>query len=181
MKKFVELRIARSEHPIIIPYHPIKRDDGENYGYKSLIKNPELIDEIPEIKDEPYLKDFVLKINQGGVFETVRILHWTDEQNGKTRFCVCLGFIFSNREFFQNKQNCWLLADSILDSMYNNDTTQKNSMLIEIAPASLIDERIDGWIMDIYLQGIGSTPNDAKSDLMGFIDANLRETLACSV
>ncbi len=56
-------RFEKSEKHTGIPYVPAKRQFRENYGYIDLQRNPERVNEVPEIQGEPELREFVMEIN----------------------------------------------------------------------------------------------------------------------
>lgn len=61
-----------TDHFTLFPYRKEVRDNGDvNNGGIDLIKEPHRINEIHELADYPWLKDFVLKINEkNGYFMT---------------------------------------------------------------------------------------------------------------
>src|SRR4051812_44732150 len=116
------LNISMSVHQTPIPYHAAKREDGENYGYFSLVKNPEFIDQIPELFEENEMKEFIRNLNgQDGIFETIRMLHWYGEKDGKQQRILCFGFTFRNRALFNNLQNCFKLCERLYFSECNGN------------------------------------------------------------
>lgn len=145
MENRFEIRIALSHLPFHIPYDACKRQDGENFGYRSLIKNPELIDEIPELFNETVMKKFIGQINApNGFLETARMLHWTNSGNGKFERAFCFGFIFRDRRFFSTYQNCFMLAGSLLDKICKDNIVPDAPFLFEIQPVILLEENVSG-------------------------------------
>lgn len=166
-EKHAEIRIGLGTKALGIPYGPVKREDGENYGYMSLIKNPEAIDNIPELFGEPEMKAFVAGINsEGGDFESVRILHWSHEMpDGQTRKCINLGVIFRDRRLFSDYGSQLLFAGNVLQHMTYGNLDLDSPPLFDIQQARLIEERVSGWIIDVYLGGIGSDFDAANKSL----------------
>jgi hypothetical protein len=163
MTNRAEIRISLELKPFPIPYPAVKRDDGENFGYKSLIDDPESIDEIPELFNEPAIKKFVALINAPGrTFETVRIVHWFDTSESGTSQSICLGFKFRDRTLFADYSNCLQFAGHMLQQAVSGNIVLDIPPLLEIQPAYLIQENASGWIMDIYLSGIGVCEDAAR-------------------
>ena len=161
-----EIRIALEMKPLPIPYPAVKRDDGENFGYRSLLVHPDAIDEIPELQGEMPMKNFVAAINSpGGIFETVRLVHWIDQSPSNVGQCLCLGLIFRDRSLFANYGKCMAFAGHLLQQVASGSVQLDLAPLLEIQPAHLTQEEVSGWIMDIYLGGYGANEDEARQRL----------------
>ena len=56
-------RFETSTKHTAIPYVPVKREHRENHGYIDLKRNPERVDDVPEIQSEPELREFIKELN----------------------------------------------------------------------------------------------------------------------
>jgi len=161
-----EIRIALELKPLPIPYPAVKHDDGENFGYKSLVASPEAIEQIPELVGEHAMKEFVAHINsQEGIFETVRMVQWFNHAEGRTTQCLCLGFIFRDHSLFANYANCVQFAGHLLEQMVSGGVEIDGPPLFEIQPAHRLQEKAAGWIMDLYVAGSGANEESARQRL----------------
>jgi hypothetical protein len=171
MTNRAEIKISLELKPLPIPYHAVKRDDGENFGYKSLIKSPELIEDIPELADEPAIKRFISHINSPNRnFETVRMLHWINHDNGRAEQIICFGFIFRNRELFSNFAYYMQFAGALLQLEVDGVIQLDRPCLLELQPAHLLHENLSGWIADIYVAGGGASEDEARQRLGQILD-----------
>lgn len=174
IEKRPEIRIGLHSIPLPIPYNKAKRDDGENFGYRSILKNPSAIEEIPELINEPQMKKFVQQMHAPtGIFESVRIVHWTEKQGDIYRKILCLGFIFRDRQLFMSYNEYLCFAGHLLMNMNKGNIAFDMPFLFEIQPATLIFENFSGWIMDIYVAGHGLDESGA-SQRLGHILQSLR-------
>jgi hypothetical protein len=57
--------VFRDLNGAILPFDPVEKHE-ETYRYYSLIKHPEAIDKLPELKDEPLLKNLIKIANEKG-------------------------------------------------------------------------------------------------------------------
>lgn len=162
-----EIRLSLELKPLPIPYPAVKHDDGENFGYKSLVANPEAIYEIPELDAEHAMQEFVGHINApGGVFETVRMVHWFNKSDPSVvTQCLCLGFIFRDRSLFANYGSCLQFAGQLLHHSLASEIQFAGPPLLETQPAHLLNENLGGWVMDIYLAGSGGHEDAARQHL----------------
>src|SRR5689334_1617792 len=120
MENRAEIRLALENRPLPIPYGQSKREDGENFGYRSILTDPEAIDQIPELYGEPRMKEFIRHLHDAaGIFESVRMVHWFNGGDGKFERCLCFGFVFRDRQLFSRYSNCFMFAGNLLDQMCN--------------------------------------------------------------
>ncbi|MEY2501562.1 MAG: hypothetical protein QOI07_1896 [Verrucomicrobiota bacterium] len=177
MDKRIEIRVALDESRLGIPYGPVKDAVGENFGYRSLIQDPDSIDQIPELFREPEMKEFIRGINApGGTFETVRMLHWINGSEGKIQRSICFGFVFRDRGLFNVYSNCMMVLGNLLQFALKNEFCD-GPALFEIQQAHFLQERCSGWIMDLYVGGIADTEEAARVRLnnhLGVLGAFLR-------
>jgi len=165
MSDRVEIRVSLESKIQNIPYKPGKDNDGENYGYKSLLRNPGLIDEIPELEGQPIMKELVSFINrEGGTFETIRVIHWASCDNNIHSKVFSLGFVFRDRGLFSEYNNCLAFAGVLLHHDCSNKVENQASLL-EVQPANFVQENCHGWIMDLYLKGVGKTSLESETRL----------------
>lgn len=165
-KTITEIRVSLSMETINIPYRSAKDSEGEVFPYRNLIKYPDEIDRIPELEGEPLIKQFVARVNAPeGIFETFRITHWCDHNEGRSRQVMCLGFFFRDRSLFHRYDNCMMLVGNLLQRMETDGISLLDPPLIEIQQAYLKTEKIKGWVIDMYLSGFGLSEQSAREDL----------------
>ena len=157
------IRLMLELKPLPIPYGQSNRADGENFGYKSILKNPKTIDEIPELFAEPSVKDFILSIHSPmGVFETVRVVHWLQTHDGISTKSMALGFVFRDRRLFNSYANCIAFSGNVLMEMCKGKILYDDPPLVDIQPACFLEENAHGWIMDFYVSGRGASEDEAR-------------------
>jgi hypothetical protein len=112
------------------------------------------------------MREFFRRLNDGtGIFESVRMVHWFAPFNGLVERCLSFGFIFRDRRFFSEYQNCFMFAGNLLYQTCNGSIACDRPFLLEIQPARLISEQLDGWVMDIYVSGTGANEDAARQRL----------------
>ena len=165
-KTITEIRVSLSIETDNIPYRSSKYSGGEVFPYRNLTKYPDEIDHIPELEGEPFIKQFVARINAPeGMFETFRITHWCDHNEEGSRQVMCLGFFFRDRSLFHGYDNCMMLVGNLLQRMETDGISFLFPPVVEIQQAYLKTEKIKGWVIDIYLSGFGPSEQSAREDL----------------
>ncbi len=166
MPERAEIQTSLDLKPLPIPYPAVKREDGENFGYKSLVNSPAVIDEIPELFDEPAIKRFIAHVNSPNRnFETVRMLHWMNPESANSEQILCFGFIFRNRELFSDFSACMQFAGALLQYDIKKLIQLDRPCLLEIQQAQLLHENVSGWIMDLFVSGGGASEDEARQRL----------------
>jgi hypothetical protein len=166
MKKRAEIRVALEGFPLPIPYGESKREDGENFGYRSILKDPKAIDEIPELDGESGMKEFFRRFHDAsGIFESVRMFHCFNSSGGRFERCFCFGFVFRDRTLFSEYHNCFLFVGRLLAHISNGTILCDAPFLVEIQPAMFLDEKVVGWMMDLYVSGFGDSEDAARQRL----------------
>jgi hypothetical protein len=158
-----EIRISLEGTEQLIPY---RKDDTGNHGYFSILKDPTAIDRIPELYEEPIMKEFVRQIHvPNGIFESVRINHLFCPCEKSVRKVFSIGFIFRDRTAFNQYHNCIRFAGNLLEMKYKDIHIHEAEVLLEIQPAIFLQEQVRGWIMDLYFSGSGQTEQQASDKL----------------
>lgn len=177
-KPYSEIRLSLSSSVQNLPYSVQLEEDV--HPYVSIVSDPDTIDEIPELQNEPELRQFVLDMNSPGLtFETFRIAHWYGEYSGQKTRCLCLGFHFRDKGLFSNLHAYAQVADHILQTRLAAKAAG-SPPLLEAQRAFLKTSGIHGMVMDIFLEGIGSDNNGATKNLVEQLDC-LRPVLCCPV
>lgn len=180
--KETEFRIQVCERPLVVPYSNRKYEgeeiNGITYEYQSIVNNPDTINTIPELINEPEIKEFVCKINGlDGIFETFRMVVWDRVLDGDTfEKCISIGFAFRDRTFFNNYENCFVFASRILAEATFEDKgiVFDRPSLLTVAPLILREENnTQGWIMDLYISGCGKDLNSATTRLCQILNSLL--------
>jgi hypothetical protein len=167
-----EIHVALEQTPLPIPYSGTET----GYHYVSILKDPNAIDQIPELKGEPMMKHVIKSMHAPNAeFETVRMAHWfEDVESGKSALrCLSLGFVFRDRRGFVSFADCMMLAGNLLHYTQNDIIASDIPFLLEIQPAIFREESLTGWIMDLYVAGRGENRGAARHRL----DQNLERML----
>jgi hypothetical protein len=166
MSNRIEIRLAVETKPLPIPYPANLHDGNDNHGYISLIDNPDAINNIPELEGEPHMKKFITKLNStGGIFESVRMVHWFNSSENRTSQCLCFGFVFRDRELFSSYNNCFLFSGELIRIALDHNIAFDAPPLLEMQPAQFVQEDAGGWIMDIYVGASGADEDEARHRL----------------
>ena len=166
MSNPANLQLSLQKDPQIIPYRAAVHAEGENFGYFSLVGNPGLIAQIPELAGEPAMENLVREINApGGSFETVRMLHYFEHVQGKFRRVLVLGFVFREPAIFAQYQSCLALAGNLLAKMNSGTLEPAEPPLLDIQPAVFVERGVSGWVMDLYLSHVGADEDEARRGL----------------
>ncbi len=172
VKDRAEIRISLETRLVPIPYGQSKREDGENFGYRSIVKDPNAIDLIPELDGEIAMREFIRSLNNStGIFESVRMLHWFSNSDGQFQRSLCFGFTFRDRILFAEYSNCFMFSGNLLQQISTGNILCDTPFLIEIQPATYLYEKTDGWIMDMYVAGIGDSEDAARLRLDRVIES----------
>jgi hypothetical protein len=162
-----EIRISLEGTEQPIPYSGEERKDGtKNHGYFSILKDPTIIDKIPELFGEPIMKEFVRQINApDGIFESVRINHFFCQCEKRIQRVFSIGFVFRDRRLFNEYRNCISFAGNLLEKKNKDSRIHGVEILLEIQPAIFRQEQTRGWIMDLYFSGVGDSEQKASDNL----------------
>jgi hypothetical protein len=172
MDNRAEIRIALEKRSLPIPYGRSKREDGENFGYRSILKDPKVIDQIPELNEEVGMKEFFRRLNDSkGVFESVRMVHWFNRADARFERSLAFGFVFRDRRLFSGYSNCFMFAGNLLDQICAGRILCDVPFLIEIQPATFLEEHVDGWLMDLYVSGVGDSEDSARRRLDNVLES----------
>jgi hypothetical protein len=164
------LKITLRDALLHIPYRPIEYSMGRvGIGYRSLLDDPDAIDDFPELVDEPELKVFITEVNgPGRTFETVRLILGHEVLSaGLHRRRLMLGFMFRHRDAFQDLSSCYRFAMDFMQQSLEMPDAFRDEPLLEIQPALLLLENdLRGWVMDLHLVGAGTSEDEARRDLV---------------
>jgi hypothetical protein len=175
MNKRVEIRVALETKGIVLPYPTGKRSDRETFPYRSPLKEPEAIEDIPELFGETGMKQFIRQLNDSsGAFETVRVVHWyTQPENGNAFRVLSFGFVFRDIEKFKDLNQCLFFAGKLLDQASKNAFSFDSPPLLEIQGAWFTEEGRTGYIMDLCVAGLGEDQTQAKLRLDQILESML--------
>ncbi|GAB2800066.1 hypothetical protein GCM10027040_29510 [Halomonas shantousis] len=168
MIRKVGLRLTLDDECFNIPYASETHENGEIHPYRSLVSVPEAVETIPEIEHQPFLKSLLYRIHSPqGLFETARIERWYTERGHHTLHIVALGFLFRDRKRFASFEECMMVTGKLLQACHSSEAFEndEDAAQLEFQRARLTDERIDGWIMDLFIYGQGSNARSADRDL----------------
>lgn len=98
-----------------------------------LSREPELIDEIPELEGEPELKEFVRAINApGNDFETFRCSHRTGTDQGHVIRSMYVAVMFRDRNLAASLDPYMVLVRSILTGLAASTEFPDNALPFEV-------------------------------------------------
>lgn len=158
--KSVEIRLSQQRKNI--PYAPDLANDVHPVIWLS--REPQRIDEIPELIRDPELKSTVQSINSPGCrFETFRCGSVTEEDDGKFYSNFNIGLIYRDRRAFADYGAQLMIAGEVLGFSTDSDIFPASSrtFLIEIEPVHLTTEGVHGWTVDLWYRCQGETAQDA--------------------
>lgn len=118
-----------------------------------LSKEPDRINEIPELEGEPELKEFVRAINAPGKdFETFRCSHSTGTDQGHVVRAMYVAVIFRNRNLAANLDPYMVLVRSILTGVAASTEFPNNALPFEVRLNShwLKEESVWAHTADIH-------------------------------
>ncbi|MBH3399183.1 hypothetical protein I5S60_06340 [Pseudomonas fluorescens] len=128
-----------------------------------LSKEPDRINEIPELEGEPELKGFIQAINGPGQdFETFRCAHSTKEDEKGTTRSMYVAIIFRNRQWAAAPDPYLIVSRNIVMSAAHSDLFPDGAFPFELRLRNhwLKEERVYAYTADIqfYIQA----PDEAQ-------------------
>ncbi len=173
MSNYSEIRIQLEDRPLLLPYPATESSEEVNYGYKSIVSEPSLIDQIPEIADESAMRNLIAAINgPNGIFETIRVTHWFYDRPQRRGRAMALGLIFRDRKLFSQYQNCIIFSGNILNEIRVGSIVSDEATFLQIQPCVLTEESsAQGFVMDLYMSGFGDSDDSARQRLDQIIPA----------
>ena len=168
MPRKVCIRLTLDDETLQIPYEAETYAGGVIHPYRPLVQAPEQIVQIPELRGQPALKKLLHTINSPeGVFESVRIDTFYNDHAGQVAHVAAIGLIFRERSWFQDIDKCLAFAGRLLETLHASTLFRENedSAQLELQRAMLREERLQGWIMDLFLMGQGKTQQASDTDL----------------
>jgi hypothetical protein len=156
--------IAVEEKPLGIPYF---REDPGSHSYVSLREEPDKIDLLPELRDCPPLRDFVLALNAPtGPYETFGCEKWI----GPWTHEAFPGYIFRQGSYVDfalvNKTACATQAPyrQLIEAFREYAVVHRVYDLMhvgfELRPT--VSASAQWWSMGVWIYGIGRDEAEAK-------------------
>jgi hypothetical protein len=145
--------------PTGVPYLPQQRHGSEssNFGYFDLKKTMPLIEDIPELKDQPEMRSLVEELNsQDSFFRSIGCDVWDVKTYPQAGKCVSRGYVQIAFEILElnNGQN-WDSLFSLIESFDANLTGSEEMGL-------------DLWKKHVSFRGDTNLRTSAVIDLFGF-------------
>lgn len=168
MPRKVSMRITLDDETFMIPYGREEYEDGTIYPYRSLVEHPEQIERIPELIDQPAIRQLLEVINAPeGRLESVRIDSTYHEYEGVVVHVAVVGCIFRDRRLFGSFDNCMLFAGKLLETLHAEHVfpADEDAAQLELQRAALTEEQREGWIMDLFLLGQGTDRAECDAQL----------------
>ena len=158
----VEIRLSTQQKSI--PY--VADLDGDVHPVIWLSKEPDRIDEIPELSRDLELKSVIQSLNSSGSrFESFRCGSIDEDGDGKFYSSFNIGLIYRDRSEFSEYGAQLMVAGEILGYATDSGIFPEGSraFLIEIERALLTTENIHGWTVDLWHQSVGQSTQEAKA------------------
>ncbi|MHB0775656.1 hypothetical protein [Halomonas sp. WWR20] len=168
MIRKVGLRLTLDNEVFEIPYDAEHHAEGVVYPYRSLVAHPEIIEEIPEVEDQPLLRKLLHAINApDGMLESARVEHWYGKHEGRVIHVAAVGVFFRNRNRFANIDEYMLFAGRMLQAAHSSPAfvNDEDAVQLELQNAKLTEEKTQGWIMDLFIFGRGQDAASSDADL----------------
>lgn len=149
-----------------IPYRPNVRPDGENFGYFDLKRDPQRIDEIPELRDWPPLRKLVQSLNeQTSFFRTIAcdtgVLDVSGSPPSKRVGCY-FRIAFEVLKWNLEKENYLHLFDAIYQRCTNTQLPNKVVVAGGIKPTHFNHHQVFGWTLMIDVSGYAPSEQEAR-------------------
>jgi hypothetical protein len=156
--------IAVEEKPLGIPYY---RDDPSSHSYVNLRDEPEKVNVLPELKDSPTLRDFVMALNAPtGPFETFGCEEWS----GPWSHEKFPGFDVRHGSYvdfaFVDKARCGTqlvyrdLIDKFRQYAAENRVYDVMQVFFELRPT--VSPNASWWTLGVWIYGVGRNNDEAK-------------------
>jgi hypothetical protein len=149
-----------------IPYRPNVRPDGENFGYFDLKRDPQRIDDIPELRDWPPLRKMVQTLNvPASFFRTVGcdtgILDVSGSPPSKRVGCY-FRIAFELLKWNLEKDNYLHLFDAIYQRCVSTQLLNRVVVAGGIKPTHFNHHQVFGWTLMIDVSGYAPTEQEAR-------------------
>jgi hypothetical protein len=145
---------------------PYSRHDPNSHSYVDLKRDPDLIEELPELYNEPEIRRLVIKLNEpDGYFRSIgceRKYVADDEASGRGRFTSYVGFALDAWPF-ESKEAAQSIASTFNDYAKQFEWSDNVQMIIEIQPTVFYDSNQSGWSLDFWACGFGHNEEESRS------------------
>jgi hypothetical protein len=163
-----------------IPYGPADRPNSKCYGFKDLKLFPELISEIPELRDWPEFEELIRALNVAespfcsfGCEKSVTPFSHDDEKQLKVKLTSYVEFGYAARH--RNEPTAFETFVKDLSSFAARRPLSKYLHVdSEIQRTRYVDDNTMGWSLTIWISGYGASETEAREAWGGAIAA-LRE------
>lgn len=166
------LLFKMSDDVLGIPYHR-DSEDRTSHSFVDLKHEPELLDEIPEARDEPALRELLLAINDGdGLFKSVGCARWyndADEAKGMGQYGSYVGFFIDAWPFIDNRASIEV-AESFDRYGSGLEWPDTAKMMFEVRPTMLYATDSSGWSLDFWAWGFGFNRDEAHASWRLILD-----------
>ncbi|UNM18055.1 hypothetical protein K0P33_21180 [Pseudomonas sp. ArH3a] len=137
--------------------------EGGHHPMIWLSKEPDRINEIPELEGEPELKDLIRAINGPGQdFETFRCAHTTKKTEAGITRSMYVAIIFRNRQWAEVPDPYLIVSRNIVTSLARSDQFPDGAIPFELRLRNhwLKEEQVYAYTADIqfYIQA----PDEAQ-------------------
>jgi hypothetical protein len=152
-----------SGQPLGVPYHR-DCDDPNSHSYVDLKREPNRIDEIPELRDEPALQRLVVTLNDPrGCFRSIGCERWYTPQQvegERGQFGSYVGFALDAWPF-REKEAAQSIAADFIDR--EAPLPEDFRMIIELRPTAFHHEKLVGWSLEFWGCGLGADRESAHA------------------
>jgi hypothetical protein len=169
----------------LAPYFGSNRPDGTNHGFFDLRDRPDLVDSIPEVQENPFLRNVLVALNRkGSRFMSIGCERGPIRQTGQSDwpFAVCAYTTVAFRDLPSNrsKEDHVRLAHSIWEKFEPQSRIMPVLLELTIEPLKLLWDINDAFALDLKMIANGRTEQEAMTVLsrLGPAVADVIEELA---
>jgi hypothetical protein len=166
----VELHLI--ERPLPIPYPSIERVESTNYGYMDLKADPQLIDEIPELRDAPELRSLVAALNApGSPFRSLgceKVLsNHEDPENPHlhARFVSYVDIAFADMVKNSDRDLFVEMVEVFNSHCYEQRDALPHFLIasFDLRPSIYHQDGVEGWSVAAWVGGFGTDAEEART------------------
>jgi hypothetical protein len=156
----------KQDHPMGVPYFR-PPEDGSSHSYVNLRQNPDLIDDLPELRNSVHLREFVLALNsQSSPYQTFGCEKWiTDWSHPQFP-----GFTIRSGSYadiaYANIARCSspaVFQELVADlRQYSRENRVYDMMHVGFEIKPTVGPAGQWWTLDYYNFGIGKSEQEAE-------------------
>lgn len=148
--------------PMGVPYFRDPSDQSSR-SFIDLVKDPDRISEIPELKGWPELEEFVAEVNRPiGMYRTIGTEKASYMENGRHVINGYVGFGFRDLRNVADKHYHYALFDNFNDFEQQNPLPPDVYVSWDLVPTYYGEAQLDGLSFDIWVRSVADSPENAR-------------------